>query len=115
MLAMSELMTLDVSAESGRNVMRVKGEIDLSTAPVLEARLDELEDAGTVVLDLSDVTFIDSTGLRVILAADSRRREREQSFPIVAPDGPVLRLFQLTGVDVRLALFDSVDAAAAHE
>ncbi len=112
---MAELMTLDVSTESGRDVMRVKGEIDLSTAPVLEARLGELEHADALVLDLSDVTFIDSTGLRVILAADTQRREREQTLPIVAPDGPVLRLFQLTGVDVRLALFDSVDAVAAHE
>jgi len=115
MPAMTEILTLDVSIEGGSDVLRAQGEIDLATAPMLEARLGELQTGRPVVLDLTSVNFIDSTGLRVILGADARASEQGTSLAIVAVDGPVTRLFDITGVSGRLTVFDSVTAAAANE
>lgn len=113
MMAMTDLLKVDVATQGDRTVVSATGEIDLSTAPMLEARLDELAEGDAMVLDLTGVTFIDSTGLRVILGADTKAGENGRGLAIVATDGPVMRLFELTGVDVRLALFDSVAAATS--
>lgn len=109
------ILTLDMAESSGRRVLTANGEIDLATAPMLEERLDELLRDGGVVLDLTAVSFIDSTGLRVILNAHQNAQEQAQSFPIIAVDGPVMRLFDITGVGTRLALFSSMDDALADE
>lgn len=113
MHGMSDLLNIDVAPHGERTVITATGEIDLSTAPMLESHLDELVVDSHVVLDLSGVTFIDSTGLRVILSADSKAGEHGRALAIVATNGPVLRLFELTGVDVRLALFSSLSAATS--
>lgn len=112
---MTDPMTLDVSSEAGRTVLRVRGEIDLATAPVLEERVQQLQQGEPLVLDLAAVDFVDSTGLRVILGADTRATNQGTSLAIVAVDGPVTRLFDLTGVGSRLAVFESIADAAAHE
>lgn len=112
---MTDVLTLDVSSEHGRDVLRARGEIDLATAPLLESKLEELQTGGSVVLDLTAVDFIDSTGLRVILGADTRASEVGGALAIVAGPGPVTRLFDITGVRERLAVFESVAAAAANE
>lgn len=111
MHAMTDLLKVDVATQGERTVISATGEIDLSTAPMLETLLDEMSGVDGMVLDLSGVTFIDSTGLRVILGADTKAGESGRGLAIVATDGPVMRLFELTGVDVRLSLFESVAAA----
>lgn len=78
----------------------VAGELDLATAPELVRVLDGVE-AGTtpVQIDLSDVSFIDATGLRALLRAQARFGPGVE---LTAPSRPVRRLFELLGMGRRL-------------
>jgi anti-sigma B factor antagonist len=84
------------------------GELDLATAPELDQRLRELCEAGfsRLILDLRHVTFMDSTGLRLILDYDDHARRDGIAFELrPAPPG-VERLFEITGVLDRLSFTD---------
>lgn len=110
---MTDVLTFEISDRAGHSVLTATGEIDLATAPLLEERMNTMRD-GSLVLDLTGIDFIDSTGLRVILAADLAATEHGRNLAIVAVDGPVTRLFQITGVGQRLSIYDSVEAATKH-
>lgn len=99
---------IDIAAEDqdGTRVVRVEGDIDLATAPQLEASLDTATGPGIVVLDLADIGFIDSTGLRSIVAAHDAAEEHGGTLRIVA-GAKVSRLLEITGLRSRLHVFDS--------
>jgi len=77
------------------------GELDLSSALPLEERLREIEDGqpDLMVLDLSELKFLDSTGLRLIVAAHGRAQRAGRRLTIVEGTDAVRRIFRLTGVD----------------
>jgi anti-sigma B factor antagonist len=81
-----------------------RGEIDLASVGEVEARLRELRDAGVdhIVFDLRDVTFMDSTGLRLILGWDDEASADGLVFELIAGTPIVQRLFEITGVTDRL-------------
>ena len=76
-----------------------EGELDLETAAQVRAQLDEHMDSGhaTLVLDLSAVTFVDSTGLRTVIEAQKATEARGVGFALVPGPPAVQRLFELTG------------------
>lgn len=79
------------------------GEIDLATGPRLTDALREAQArAQSVVLDLSGATFIDASGVRILLAADRRARAASGTFAIAHPSWPVERVLQLVGADRAL-------------
>jgi anti-sigma B factor antagonist len=80
------------------------GEIDLASVGMLESKLRELRDTGFdhLVLDLREVTFMDSTGLRLILAWDADAREEGVDFALIRGTPVVQRLFDVTGLAGRL-------------
>ena len=86
---------LDASVDD-EGVLVLAGEIDSYTAPELEESLAPLPDQ--CVVDLSGVTFIDSSGLRVIVEAHSVRRERGGAVTLRSPSPSVERLLQIAGV-----------------
>ena len=88
-----------VEVDGHRNV-RVTGEIDLDNATELRQRLNSMIAAGTgdVHLDLSDVTFLDSSGLLVLLAARQGLHDRHHRLAVRNPSKAVLRIFVLSGV-----------------
>ncbi|MDQ3742748.1 MAG: STAS domain-containing protein [Actinomycetota bacterium] len=96
-------------------VLAPTGALDLATSRGLQQRLAELAgEAGLdAILDLSGVTFIDSVGLGVVLKAASRFHRQAKRLLIVAPAGPVLRIFEFAGVSERLPVVGSVDEARA--
>lgn len=82
----------------GDHTLEVAGEIDMLCAAELDAALDPLVDAGgTVVLDLRRVTFMDSTGLRSILRAATRLKQRGMVV-LRDPQPIVVRLLEVTGL-----------------
>ena len=86
-------------------VVAVSGEIDLATAPVVGREL--LRAAAShdlVAIDLSTTSFLDSTGLHAIMAANLRLRERGGRLVIVEGPPEVSRLFELTGLNTHLDL-----------
>jgi anti-anti-sigma factor len=93
----------------------VRGEVDISTAPRLTATLDAaiLDTEGAFVVDLCDVSFLDSSGVSVIVRARAVLGREERALLIICPPGPARRIFELAGMADLLALFDSRDQAAA--
>jgi anti-sigma B factor antagonist len=92
--------------EDGR-LIRAAGEVDLSTAAALRRELEAASvEAGTVLLDLSDVTFIDSTGLHLLLEASQRSAVTDWSFFVVRPSEAVRRLIELSGTAELFTIVD---------
>jgi len=107
-------MAIDVSAERqpSRSVVRLAGELDIASVPQVEAVLRRAEeDVKPLVLDLSGLSFIDSSGLRLVLTADARARDAGVSFTIVRGPEPVRRVFRVAHLDDRLTFVDSLDEA----
>jgi anti-sigma B factor antagonist len=104
---------------NGQGVMlRVGGEVDLATAPQLRAKLVDLVEvgeAGSVVVDLTPVAFMDAAGLGVLLATHERARANGGRVLLVCPEGPVLRVLRLTGMDKVLSLYGSLAEAVAAQ
>jgi anti-anti-sigma factor len=75
----------------GHSTIRVTGEIDLATATELGRRLDSVIAAGTGDVDLSEVTFLDSSGLAVLLAARQGLCDEHHRLTVRSPSKPVLR------------------------
>jgi anti-sigma B factor antagonist len=97
---------------NGAVVIEVDGEVELHCAPQLREELHRVcEGAATcVVVDLSRVSFIDSTGLGVLIGGLKRAREKG-TLSLVCPQQRVKRIFEITGLTQVFTLFDTVDAA----
>ena len=92
------------------HLVRVSGELDLYTAPEFERALDTNGTAAArVVVDLRECTFIDSTALGILIAAD--RHNGGNGLLIVASGLEVLRAFEVSGLDRRLKLHPTVESA----
>jgi anti-sigma B factor antagonist len=91
---------LDVErvARDGVDWVLVEGEIDISTAPRLISALNQsvVEALRSVVIDLTKVGFMDSTGLALLINAHRRLNRRQKGFAVVCPPGPMLRVFEVT-------------------
>jgi anti-sigma B factor antagonist len=81
----------------GYELLAVEGEIDIVTAPRMIAALNEaLADMESpLVVDLSNVVFMDSTGLALLMNARRRAVRNGQGFAIACPSGPISRLFEI--------------------
>jgi anti-sigma B factor antagonist len=92
------------------------GELDLHSVHRVETVLDDLRAEGCrdIVLDLRGLTFMDSTGLRLITSADSRAREQGRRVTIVQGPDAVKRVFTITRLDERLDIVEG-DPPAASE
>jgi anti-sigma B factor antagonist len=101
---------------SGGHVVCVRGEIHMTTAPGLSQRLHEAVDQGhtALVIDLSEVEFIDSTGLSVLLNGLRRVTQANGRLALVCANPTVLRLFQITSLDKTFDIFDGREAACEH-
>lgn len=98
----------------GRYVVTVRGELDLATADRLWTELEPLlAPESVVVLDATDITFLDSSGLRVLLQAGNRATTGGAAFRLVAPQQAVQRVLDLAGTGDHLQTRDSVAAALA--
>jgi anti-anti-sigma factor len=105
-------LRVDARLEPDRVVLRLGGELDLAGAPLLASEIarTETEEQRILVLDLEDLEFIDSAGLRVILAAHARARERGGDLLLTPGPPQVQRLLTIAGVDSHLHTIDSPDA-----
>jgi anti-anti-sigma factor len=96
--------SVSVDRTGPRVVVAARGELDLATAPELEtAVLPPLEAGEPVALDLRDLEFMDSTGVRVIVAAHLAAQEHATTLTVVVIlDGPVARVLEISGLDAVL-------------
>jgi anti-anti-sigma factor len=94
-----ELEIVEEELQGGKRRLLLRGELDMIGTPEVEARLSELARAGTDVrLDLSELTFMDSTGVRLLFAATTDRGDADPKLEIVRPTGDVWRVIELTGL-----------------
>jgi anti-anti-sigma factor len=95
--------------QGAATVLAASGELDLRTSPELEDRLGRAFDAGAelVILDLRQIEFMDSTGLRVLLAAHQRAQEMGRRFALVRGADQIERVLTLTGVRDLLTVVDA--------
>lgn len=98
-------LIIEERSHQGWVLLDVGGELDMATADQLGQALDASV-GKKVIVDMVDVTFIDSVGLRTLLRA--RQELGEQSLQVVAPDGPVRRLLQLTKLEDAFSVTDSL-------
>lgn len=96
-------------------VLAVYGEADLHSAPEFRERLRVAIDGGatTLVVDLSDTEFVDSTSLGVLLGAMKRLRERNGEILLVVPRPELRRIFEITLLDQIFPLHDTRGEALA--
>jgi anti-sigma B factor antagonist len=110
-------LDLDIgsSVVDGRTVVQVVGEIDVYTAPQLRERLDQEIEAGhhDLVVDLSGVSFMDSTGLGVLVGRLKQIRLNDGSMKLVCAHDRVLKVFVITGLDKVFAIYPTVGEAVA--
>ena len=100
---------------SGAPGVLLRGEMDLDTAPELTATLDAAirETRGAFVIDLCDVSFLDSSGVTVLVRARALLGREERALLIICPPGPARRICELAGIDDLLEIFETPDQAAA--
>jgi anti-sigma B factor antagonist len=95
------------------HVIEVEGQVDLYSAPEFKERTRQVIDQGNrrVIIDLSHVSFMDSTGLGVLIGALKRLRAARAELLLVVTDYDIERLFELTGLDGSFKIYRSVDEA----
>lgn len=96
-----------------RTVVHLEGDIDVYTAPTVREKLDEQIRAGRtdLVVDLTGVTFIDSTGLGVLVGRLKHTRLLGGSLRLVGSDERVLKVFSITGLDKVFQIHPTLDGA----
>ena len=106
-------LSVSRSADGDIPVVAVSGEVDVYSAPALKEGLAELMQTGasSVVVDLSDVGFLDSTGLGALVEARAATTEAGGSLPLVCSHERILKLFTITGLDGVFSIHPTVDAS----
>jgi anti-anti-sigma factor len=110
------MKTFDVTSEQRGDTVHVRlsGELDISSAAKVEDELAraEPERPELIILDLRNLAFMDSTGLRLLIAADTRARQQGRRLAIVRGPEAVQRVFRITRLEERLEIVDDVPAEA---
>jgi anti-sigma B factor antagonist len=106
------LRVTPVTGDHG-HCLALEGELDLATVPILMESLEasEREDESVVALDLTELSFLDASGLKAILNAHRRAiRRGEPGLVLLNPSHDIRRLLELTAIDLTIEV---VDASAA--
>lgn len=111
-----DLLSVTVRTAEGLPVVAARGEVDVTSAAILEDALDAQFEAGSrsVVVDFLGVTFLDSTGLNALVRAHRRCASAAGRLGLVMADPQLLRLLAITGLDRLIPTFATVEDALAE-
>jgi anti-anti-sigma factor len=101
---------VEVQRRDAVAIVQPRGELDLVTVETLRAALDGIKSTERLVLDLRHLSFMDSTGLHLLVALHRRAQRDGLQLTLVAPAAPVDRAIQLCGLDQELPFLAAVDA-----
>lgn len=105
-------LDVQVRAQDGFEILTVRGEVDMASAPQLQAALEKAREGGkTLVVDMTQVGFLGSAGLSALLIVSKSAPDQLR----VVASREVARPIELTGLDKLLAVYDTLDAAIAAE
>jgi anti-sigma B factor antagonist len=107
-----ELLSVSSYERSGWTVIAASGQLDVATAPGFRQTLLEAQYGGgaRVALDLSELEFLDSFGLGVVVGGVKRARVHDGELAVVCPAGRIRHVFEVTGVERLLPLVDHLAA-----
>jgi anti-sigma B factor antagonist len=109
---MDEALTIEVRHEQGCVIVAAAGEIDISTVIPLRERLFEVAASGApLVVDMEQVSFIDSVGLAVLVGAGKRAAAHGGSLQVACALPKIRQLVRLTGLDGQIPLARTLDEA----
>ncbi|MEA2373744.1 MAG: anti-sigma factor antagonist [Thermoleophilaceae bacterium] len=108
------ILTLTTRELPGKVHLELSGELDIATAPKLDEEVRRLEAEGheLIVIDLRGLQFMDSSGLRSLLAAHTNARELGRRLVIVRGDDRVQRVLRITRLDERLEIVEDAESLA---
>lgn len=109
-------LTVQVRRDGGTHVLALSGELDIASADAVEAELERIEATVAlqdIVVDLRGLGFIDSTGLRLLIAASRRAETAAYRLRLVRPGRAVFRVFEIAAVDALLPFVDAPTEADA--
>jgi len=106
---------IEQRTEGAWEVLDVSGEVDLSTAPTLRARIERIvgDGARRLVVDLADVSFMDSSGLSVLVSGFKGMREAGGQMAVVCPNEAIAKIFSITGLDRVFSIHQSLHEAVS--
>ena len=109
MPSVASVDNLQVTVSDDGSTVVADGQIDSHTAPTLDEALAGADPTQSVSVDLSAITFVDSSGLRVLVRAHNRQAEGGGELVVLDPSEPVRRLLDITGLTSELRITPSVD------
>jgi anti-anti-sigma factor len=104
---------VDVTEQARGTVVTISGELDVASSRTLEHELAKLHGVSSVVIDLRELSFIDSTGLGVLVKAHQLAKQQGGRVALVRGNGQVDRLMGLTGLEAELLMGDSPEQLLA--
>lgn len=106
-------LTLSHRREDERTVVEVGGEVDVYTAPKLREKLVELVSEGhyRIIVDMTKVEFLDSTGLGVLVGGLKRVRSHDGELALVCNSERILKIFRITGLTKVFPIHETLDEA----
>lgn len=104
------------SADDETQVFELQGSLDIATSPTVRAALLDAAERGQhrLVVDLSRLDFIDSTGLGALIGSQRRAKENSGEVRLVAREGQILRLLRITGLLTVFAVYRTLEDALAN-
>jgi anti-sigma B factor antagonist len=108
-----EDLSIHVHVHGGMNVFELTGSLDIATSPTVRAALVEASERGDhkLIVDLTKVDFLDSTGLGALIGAQRRAKEFDGDVRLVAKEGQILRLLRITGLMKIFSVYSTLDDA----
>ena len=114
---MSDLARVQVEEAGGRWILRISGEIDISNAREVLATIQAAVPHGAqaIVVDLEETTYLDSSGVHLLVVLADRLRTRRQELSLVVPpEAPIRALLEVAGVPKLIPMHDRLDVERAE-
>jgi anti-sigma B factor antagonist len=110
-----EDLSIHVHVNGDMQVFELVGSLDIATSPTVRAALTSASERGShrLVVDLTQVDFLDSTGLGALIGGQRRAKEFNGEVRLVAKEGQILRLLRITGLLKVFAVYATLDDALA--
>lgn len=112
-------LTIDLKTENEGEtlVFKLRGSLDLATSPTVRAALTDATDKGRqdMIVDLTQLEFLDSTGLGALIGAHRRAAEHGGTLRLVVHEGPIARLLNITGLIRVFAVYHSLEDALNNQ
>ena len=109
------VIEIELSSQGSTRLVSVTGEIDMSSVGAVRTAVDAAfaDRPETIVLDISQIEFCDSSGIHLVVTSHRRAQKSRVRFVAVRPAGPAWRAFELCGIDQEVQFVTSPDGAAA--